>query len=146
MCSSVFAGWLDDISFQDFLPRHENEKHLCCPATSIAFSCVIFHRAPCEGDIIVALIYWQIVLYFIYAFKCFAGNLCQTVKFATSPQKSLCNLSARCVIYMNLNYESVLRYEERCSALMPPCSGSKMAFTKNPYFSQLLLPCDRSCG
>lgn len=134
MCSSVFSGWLDDISFQDFFPRHENEKHLCFLARSIAFYRAIFHRAPREGGIIVALIYWQIVFYFIYAFKCSIGNLCQTAKFSTSPQKSLCNLSARCVIYMDPNYESVLRYEERCAALMPSVLRKQDGFHEKSLF------------
>lgn len=43
----------------------------------------------------------------------------QTVKLATSLQNSLWNLSAICVIYKNLNYESMLCYEQRASSLIP---------------------------
>lgn len=82
-----------------------------------------------KGNIIDSLIYWQIFSYFIYAFKYFFGNLWQTVKFATCPQNSLWNLSAICIMYKNINYESVLLYEQSCSSLMPSALSEQYHFT-----------------
>lgn len=99
----------------------------------------IFSSHSMKGNIIACLIYWRIFLYFIYAFKCFIGNLWQTVKFATSPQHSLWNLSAICVIYKNLNYESGLLWREvffahtiRAREAMPLCPKTLFLYPAPP--------------
>lgn len=100
MCSSVFAGWLDDISFQDFFPRHENEKHLCFLARSIAFRRVIFHRAPREGGYHSGPYLLANSLLFHLRFQVFHRQSVSNCKiFHLSPEELMQSVSSLCNLH-----------------------------------------------